>query len=231
MPTYRDKVLYLWGLKRSDAFVVQNRTQQDMLSRYFGKTSTIINNGLPPADRISRSEGFVLWVGSMRKVKNPMMFVELARRNPESRFVMVGGNPLQRDAFYDEVSAEIRKVPNLQYLGFLPFGEVEKLFERASLFVNTSTIEGFPNTFLQAWCRGVPVVSTTSVNPDDLITKHNLGAVVENIDEMAEAVRRHQNGGLGVRPEEIKKFFDENLTINATVDRMEKVLSAMWGAA
>jgi glycosyltransferase involved in cell wall biosynthesis len=231
MPTYRDKVLYLWGMKRCDAYVVQNRFQQEMLLRHFGKPSRIISNGLFPVDRLSSFDGFVLWVGSMRKVKNPMMFVELARRLPEARFVMVGGNPLQRDEFYDAVLEAGKSIPNLDFRGFMPFAEVEQMFARASLFVNTSTIEGFPNTFLQAWSRGVPVVSTTNVNPDELITRHKLGAVAQDLDEMVRIVKKYANGGLDVSPAGIKAFFDSNLTIERTVDHMEEVLQRMDGAS
>ena len=227
MPTYRDKLLYLWGLKRCDAYVVQNNTQQDLLYRHFGKSSDIINNGFPQSEQLSSFQGEVLWVGSMRTVKNPMMFVELAKRVPNVRFVMVGGNPVQRDDFHNSILEEARKVPNLEFKGFLPFGEVEKLFMRASLFVNTSTVEGFPNTFLQAWARGVPVLSTANVNPDGLITQHRLGTVVNSIEEMAEAVRAYMANGLVFSPVAVKQFFDCNLTIGNTVDRMESVFERL----
>jgi glycosyltransferase involved in cell wall biosynthesis len=231
MPTYRDMMMYLWGLKRADAFVVQNTHQKELLLRHFGKTSVIISNGLSPAERISSFDGFVLWVGSMRKVKNPMMYVELARRLPDTKFVMVGGNPLQRDEFYDNIHGAGIEVPNMEFRGFLPFEEVEQLFARASLFVNTSTIEGFPNTFLQAWSRGVPVVSTINVNPDGLITKHQLGAVARDLDEMTALVKKYMNGGSDVSPSNIKAFFDKNLTIAATVDSMEQVLEGMQASS
>ncbi len=151
------------------------------------------------------------------------MFVELAKRVPNVRFIMVGGNPLQRDDFYESVLEEARKIPNLEFKGFLPFGEVEKLFMRASLFVNTSEIEGFPNTFLQAWARGVPVLSTTKVNPDGLITQHRLGAVVDSLEEMVETVKAYVANGLALSPPAVKQFFDHHLTISNTVDRMESV--------
>jgi glycosyltransferase involved in cell wall biosynthesis len=227
MPTYRDKLLYLWGLKRCDAYVVQNRRQQELLLRHFGKLSEVIHNGFYPSDGFSSFEREVLWVGSMRKVKNPRMFLELAKRIPEVRFVMVGGNPLQRDEFRDSIYEEARTIPNLLFKGFLPFEEVERLFKRASLFVNTSTLEGFPNTFLQAWARGVPVLSTVNVNPDGLITENHLGAVVSNLDEMVDAVRRHFSTGLDTSPVAIKAFYDKHLTIGSLVDKMESIFDTL----
>jgi glycosyltransferase involved in cell wall biosynthesis len=54
------------------------------------------------------------------------------------------------------------------------------------LFVNTSDTEGFPNSYLQAWIRGTPVVAF--FDPDGLIRREGLGVAVNSLDDMADAI-------------------------------------------
>jgi hypothetical protein len=61
---------------------------------------------------------------------------------------------------------EGRQIPNLDYLGELPIEQVNELMSQSHVHVNTSSFEGFPNTFLQAWARGA-VVASLAVDPDE----------------------------------------------------------------
>ena len=72
-------------------------------------------------------------------------------------------------------------------LGPVRYRDSGALFDRARIFLNTSSIEGFPNTFLQAWIRGVPVV--TFFDPDALVKRMALGRVAVSLDEMRDAIR------------------------------------------
>ena len=67
--------------------------------------------------------------------------------------------PPVRTGWQASLMRSIEATPNLEYLGQRTHAEVNELLARAHIFVNTSTHEGFPNTFIQAWLREVAVVS------------------------------------------------------------------------
>jgi len=79
-------------------------------------------------------------------------------------------------------------VGTLTFHGRLPYRAANRLFDRARVFINTSETEGFPNTFLQAWIRGIPVVSF--IDPDQVIRREGLGHAVASLEEMASAAQR-----------------------------------------
>ena len=95
----------------------------------------------------------------------------------------------------------------------------------AKLFINTSDLEGFPTTYLQAWQRGVPVLSF--VNPDDLINPNRLGKVVKDLDEMSAALQDFAAGKLQFSNAHIEQFFQANFTIQAAVDQYEAVFQSV----
>jgi glycosyltransferase involved in cell wall biosynthesis len=49
-------------------------------------------------------------------------------------------------------------------------------------------VEGFPNSFLQAWIRGVPVISTFGL--DQLVRNQKLGVHVGDFRELVNATKR-----------------------------------------
>jgi glycosyltransferase involved in cell wall biosynthesis len=73
-------------------------------------------------------------------------------------------------------------VPNVRFHGPIPYQEVGEFYERARVFVGTSEIEGFPNTYLQAWARGTPVVAF--LDPEQLIARNGMGRAVTSVAQM-----------------------------------------------
>ncbi|MGL5866200.1 MAG: glycosyltransferase family 4 protein [Dermatophilaceae bacterium] len=178
---------YLWALGRAAVVIAQTDDQAMMLRRWHGIGGPVLRSGLPAVAETSplaRADS-VLWVGRCVGWKQPLAFLELAAMLPHRTFTMVcpeyGGSP--------ELARQVREraaaLPNLELLEFVRFRDIDELFRSASVFVNTSTAEGFPNTFMQATRAGTPVASLT-VNADRVVDAHGLGVVGDDsIDLLA----------------------------------------------
>jgi glycosyltransferase involved in cell wall biosynthesis len=181
----RDRWLYEYGLKRADAVLVQTVTQQRALLRNYGRTGTVANMLVARPFQgagARQTDVDVLWVANIRQVKRPDRLLELARSMPDIRFHMAGGPYPGEDDLYSRVKTEARHIPNLTFHGVVPYLDIGALFDRAKVLVNTSDLEGFPNTFLQAWARGVPVV--TMFDPDGVVRSAGLGSYHASVLEM-----------------------------------------------
>ena len=187
---WRDRWLYQYGLNRTDAVLVQTITQQQDLSKNFGLPSTVVGMlvARPLQSEASIAKDVdVLWVANLRKIKRPDRLLELARAMPGVRFHMAGAQMPGEEELYRLIEAEARELPNLTFHGGVPYMDVGKLFARARVFANTSELEGFPNTFLQAWVRGIPVVTT--FDPDGLVKSAGLGSSHTSVPEMIQGLR------------------------------------------
>ena len=51
----------------------------------------------------------------------------------------------------------------------------------SAILLSTSDLEGFPNTFLEAWSAGTPVVSL-KIDPDRIIERMGLGTVSGSVE-------------------------------------------------
>ena len=97
------------------------------------------------------------------------------------------------------------------------------IIEKRPVSVRRRTSEGFPNTFLEAWSHGIPVVST--IDPDDLILEKGLGSVARNVPELVAALR-----GMMASPERwtgmsnrARAYFLETHHVSKVMPRMERL--------
>lgn len=185
----RDRMLYDFGLRRADLIAAQTQHQSRLLSENHGLDSRVINMMVEPPSRVTpeRKDIDVLWVSNLRALKRPELVLEIARQLPDVNFTLAGGPMPGGQTYFDDVAAAAARLPNVTLLGPVRYAETGALFDRARIFLNTSSIEGFPNTFLQAWIRAVPVVSF--FDPDGLVKRLQLGRIAGSLDDMCEALR------------------------------------------
>lgn len=182
----RDRWLYAYGLRRANAILVQSASQAETLARSYGLASRVagmlVEKPLPVAAR----DIDVLWVANIRRVKRPNRVLELAQRLPEVKIHMVGGDLPGEDALFHDVRRAAAAISNVMFHGRLSYWDTNDLYGRAKVLVNTSDVEGFPNSYLQAWIRGVPVV--TLIDPDGVIEREGLGVAVRSPAQIPDAI-------------------------------------------
>ena len=186
----RDRMLFDFGLKRAHLVAAQTEYQARLLRDNHGIVSPVVNMVVELPQRAAKpveKDIDVLWLSNLRSLKRPELALELARQLPDVKFTVAGGPMPGGQTYFDDVAAAAARLPNVTMLGAVRYAETGALIDRAKIFLNTSSIEGFPNTFLQSWIRGVPVVSF--FDPDGLVNRLQLGRIARTIDEMREAVR------------------------------------------
>ncbi|MFY8084287.1 MAG: glycosyltransferase family 4 protein [Rubrivivax sp.] len=188
---WRDRKLYEWGLRRANAVLAQSRQQRAALRANYGLDSRVAAMLVEPARRdlaFGQRDVPVLWVNNLRPFKRPDLALALAQRLPEQRLHMIGGPQDGHEDLFDATRRQAAAIGNLQFHGRVAYHDVNDFYERAQVFVNTSDSEGFPNSYLQAWRRGVPTVSF--FDPDGLIARFGLGHAARSLEDMALAVQR-----------------------------------------
>lgn len=231
---WRDLKLFRAGLKMADAIVAQHPWQIELCRRYYGREAEWIPSGyLPRPGFRCHPDGVILWVSILRKWKRPELFLSLAKSLPHLRFRMIGGATTDPGGrlFFSEVKQEADRLPNVEFLGFQPYRETDELFNDARLFVNTSDFEGFPNTFLQAWARGIPTVSFVDSGAKD--PTGTIGVVAQDLTAMRDAIARlaTDRGEWASHSARCREYFLARHAMPAVIERYRILFDRLSAAA
>lgn len=123
----------------------------------------------------------VLCVSRLAREKNLRRLVDLARRKPELRVLLVGDGPAR-----EELAAGAPA--NVAFAGALVGDDLADVYSAAELFVYPSTTETFGQVIQEAMASGLPVVGMRAGGVADLVDHGTTGLLVEPPgDELAEA--------------------------------------------
>jgi glycosyltransferase involved in cell wall biosynthesis len=158
--------IYRHTLINSNKIIVQTNYQQQRLKEFAGVKSSVVPNGYTKTD-VSigyKNRSCFIWVGRLhQEQKRPNLFVELAKRVPEANFLLIGTRGTEQ--YREYLKKEITSIENMDYKFDVDPNKIHQYYQQSIALVNTSRYEGFPNTFLEAWRVGTPVLGL-DVNPD-----------------------------------------------------------------
>jgi glycosyltransferase involved in cell wall biosynthesis len=176
--TLMTKLSLYFDIKLASVIIGQNQYQKETIEKKFRKKCVILKNPVTlsegPPVCTQKKEHAVLWVGTIRSLKQPELFLEIAKLLPHVKCIMIGGVTNSEAELYTTIERKSKSLSNLSFLGFVPYNKMKEYYLQSSVFVNTSVVEGFPNTFLEAWTHYVPVVSLM-IDPDEIICMNKLG--------------------------------------------------------
>jgi glycosyltransferase involved in cell wall biosynthesis len=233
MRTVREKILYKYGLNHASEIIVQTRKQQQMLNKGFNLESTVLPMPCPEPNNIKYREPIfpailkpfrVGWAARISKEKRLELLVEVARALPEVIFE-VGGEATGKvgNDYAQPILPAVASLPNIILHGRINREEMPGFYSRIHLFCCTSAYEGFPNTFLEAWSHGLPIVST--FDPDGLIAEHELGKAATDVASLVDSIRYYMEKpekweASSTRP---RNYFLQNHTVDEVMARFEQV--------
>lgn len=225
--SYPFRVLFERALSDSRTVIAQSDHQQDRLQKQFGVDSVIIPNGYPKIEKSNIHHGdYFLWVGRLNEEqKRPHLLVDIIEELPEYEFRVIGTN--SDSEYATSVIETLSRYDNVEYIDSVPPNEISDYYSSAIALINTSKYEGFPNTFLEAWRCGTPVVSL-DVDPGRFLEKSLYSGYADGeLDAMLGELRSLSTNALlcnsiGV---ELKGFFEEEYSIDRVTKHFIDVIA------
>jgi mannosyltransferase len=233
---------------RMDAVIATSETSASFVER----SATIIHHGIdvesyrPPADRLAAFAATGLpgkygigTFGRVRRQKGVDLFVEAACRllpkYPDFTAVVIGFVSVDNRLFVDGLKQRIAAAglsDRIRFLGELPIKEVPIWYQRISIYVFASRVEGFGLTMLEAMAAGDAVVATRAGSAETVIADGETGmlAPVDDIDGLVEALEplmrnpeRMADMGARARARVVKDFSRDR-----EVDEIVSVYRRLW---
>lgn len=177
-------IFHILSIKFASCVFCQTEYQRKALMNYTSLKSKVIRNIFIPNRKYKlEKKRTILWVGRIIPIKSPEIYIELAKSLPNYNFKMIGGKSFGDEQYYKQIHDSTKTISNLEFLGPIPHDKIYEFYAEAGLFINTSSSEGFPNTFLEAWANKTPIISL-NFDPDEVISKNELGFYCSNFEEL-----------------------------------------------
>lgn len=184
--------LFRISLNLSKNIICQNDYQYNsLIKRFPNKNIQKLYNPFKfhEKDYLS-SKNYVAWVGLFQKQKNLPELLKIALSLPEINF-RIAGKEISNgslDSLTHSALIKLNNLNNVKFVGNLNRKEIFTFLSNSFCLLNTSHVEGFSNTYLEAFSVGTPVVTRKKTDPDNIIYKFNLGISVNTYELIPQAI-------------------------------------------
>ena len=173
-----------------DRVICPSRFMMQMLARFGWDTKKLehlpnpVKTSSVPASENNVGSG-VLYAGRLSPEKGVAVLLEAARRLPDIPFTIAGDGPARR-------ALEDTAPPNVRFLGFRPFAEIQELIAQSRLVsVPSIWYENFPYAALEPMALGKTVIASRIGGLPEIIRDQETGLLVPpaDIPRLVDAIR------------------------------------------
>lgn len=122
----------------------------------------------------------IVGCGTLTPMKQPLLFVEIAKEFPNVDFVWIGQGDLK-----DEIIEKSKKLNNFELKDNMPHKELAQYFNDSDIFLFPSLHEGFPKVVVESMACGLPSIVFDRYGPEAVIDGKT-GFIVSDETQMKE---------------------------------------------
>lgn len=151
-------------LQKADCVTVMSGFLQDIFKTY-GLNTTILPNIFDLPEKINIKVDFntprLVSVRSLSKLYNIIDIIKAFEmligtyKNAELKIIGSG-----KEIDYLKTFCNKRKLTNVEFIGFVPNGEIGLALSESNIFVSVPSVDNQPISILEAFAFGIPVIST-----------------------------------------------------------------------
>ncbi len=123
---------------------------------------------IPPAIKpkfSNKKREYILYISRLVENKNPLLVIEIAKKMPNEKFVIIGKGHLQK-----EVIKASKKLKNVEYIEYIENRrDLLRIYEKARLLIHPAKKDPIGFVVVEALSRGTPVLATTSTGASDYL--------------------------------------------------------------
>lgn len=188
-------------IEKADILIGESNLQNKLLLKNYKLSFDLIvpnfmpcPNHLLPSIKKDNQILRIVWIANLSERKRPNLFIDLANqfcsvKNIE--FIMIGPDPF--NCWGEIIASNMNKNSSFKYIpGLDGVDKVNEFLIDCDILVNTSLLEGFPNTFIHAWMMKM-IVFSLDVNPDNIFSNKDLGQNFDDIKDMGVMVHYYLN--------------------------------------